>query len=80
MSGAERIILYVPGLKPKPPVDIHRANLLRDLSAGLQRTNPQVAEELASQPDCLRIVPWPNLFYPQPSDPVPDEPGLQRLH
>lgn len=79
MSGAERIILYVPGLKPKPPADVHRFNLLRCLSAGLLRTNPRVAEELAAQPDCLRIVSWPQLFYPAPSDAGPDEPGLQRL-
>ena len=79
MSGGERVILYIPGIKPKPPAHVHRANLLRCLQEGLRRTSPDVAVELAAAPECLRIAPWPHLFYPAPSDPGPDEPGLERL-
>lgn len=79
MSGGERIILYIPGIKPKPPAAVHRENLLRCLLEGLRRTSPDVAEELATNSDCLRIVAWPHLFYPAPSDAGPDAPGLERL-
>jgi hypothetical protein len=75
----KRAILYIPGIKPKPPAAIHRLNLERCLLEGLRRTSPDVAEELATEPDCLRIAPWPHLFYPAPSDPVPDAPGIERL-
>lgn len=78
MSG-DRVILYIPGLKPKPPAAIHRENLLRCLLEGLRRTSPDVAEELAAHSDCVRIAAWPHLFYPGPSDPQPDAPGLERL-
>ena len=79
MSGQERLILYVPGMKPKPPAEVHRHNLLRCLQEGLRRTSPQVAKELAEQPDCLQMVPWTRLFYPVSSDASVDEPGLERL-
>ncbi|UCG71647.1 MAG: hypothetical protein JSV45_10285 [Chromatiales bacterium] len=79
MNGGERVILYIPGIKPKPPADVHRENLLRCLQEGLRRTSPDVAAELAAAPECLRIAPWPHLFYPAPSDPRPDAPGIERL-
>lgn len=79
MSQDDPIILYVPGINPKPPAAVHRENLLRCLVEGLRRTSPDVAEQLAAEPSCLRIVPWPHLFYPAPGDPAPDAPGLERL-
>jgi hypothetical protein len=79
MNARQRIILYVPGMKPKPPALVHRANLLRCLQEGLRRTSPAVARELAADPDCLRLVPWPHLFYPAPSDASLDAPGVERL-
>ena len=79
MNGGERTILYIPGIKPKPPASVHRENLWRCLHEGLRRASPNVAAELAADPDCLQIAPWPHLFYPAPSDPRPDEPGLERL-
>ena len=79
MNDRQRIILYVPGIKPKPPVDVHRANLLRCLQEGLRRTSPGVARQLADDPDCLHVASWPHLMYPSPSDPGVDAPGLERL-
>jgi len=79
VNTLEPVILYVPGIKPKPPAPIHRENLLRCLLEGLRRTSPDVAAELQARPQCLRIVPWPHLFYPAPSDPGPDAPYIDRM-
>ena len=79
MNGTRRVIIYVPGMKPKPPAEIHRANLWRCLLEGVDRVRPQLTEALRSQADCFRLVPWPHLFYPVPSDASVDEPGLERL-
>lgn len=79
MSTGQRVILYVPGLKPKPPADVHRHNLLRCLLASLRRTAPDIAADLERQPDCLRLAAWSPLFYAEAGDAGPDMPGLERL-
>ncbi len=79
MSSSAKTIIYVPGMKPKPPVEIHRGNLWRALLEGARRINPDVADDIAGHFDRFKLAPWPHLFYPQPSDPSPDFPGLERL-
>ena len=79
MSGSGRTIIYVPGMKPKPPPEIHRANLWRSLLEGLRRARPEVAAQMAARSDCFELAAWAPLFYPEFSDPAIDEPGLQRL-
>ncbi len=79
MSASGKVILYVPGMKPKPPADIHRTNLRKCLQTALDRCDPAVAREFAAQAEAFRLAPWPHIFYPQPSDPGPDQPGLERL-
>ena len=39
-------IIYVPGLLPKPPEDVHRAALLRCLAAGIARIDSEIAETI----------------------------------
>jgi len=79
MSGSRPTIIYVPGMKPKPPAPDHRAALFRCLVAGIRRTDPAVADELAACPDCFRLVAWPHLFYDEPRDIAPDLPAIDRL-
>ncbi|MEO7386359.1 MAG: hypothetical protein ABIX37_05445, partial [Gammaproteobacteria bacterium] len=51
-----RRILYVPGIRAKPPPDIHRALMLRCLIEGIGRADEEVAAAFAADPDCLRLV------------------------
>ena len=57
------LIIYVPGLLPKPDRDTHRAALLRCLLAGVQRVDNQVAGDIASCTECFDIVAWTYDFY-----------------
>ena len=57
------LIIYVPGLLPKPDRDTHRAALLRCLLAGIQRVDEQVANDIASCSECFDIVAWTYDFY-----------------
>lgn len=50
------LIIYVPGLLPKPESEIHRDALLRGLLAGLQRVDGPVACAVASSRDSFNIV------------------------
>ena len=52
MTGSIRII-FVPGMKPKPPERIHRQVLGRCMRAGLERVDPDVAEPLRDGARCL---------------------------
>jgi hypothetical protein len=79
MLANDRAIIYVPGMKPKPPPEIHRARLWQALLEGLRRTRPQVAELIAAQPESFKLAAWAPLFYPEASDPAVDVPGLERL-
>lgn len=79
MNDTGKAIIYVPGMKPKPPAEIHRANLLRCLLEGLQRHDVQTARQLAEHEASFRLVPWPRIFYAEEKDPAPDQPGLERL-
>jgi hypothetical protein len=75
----ESRILYVTGMKPKPPPDIHRAALLRALTAGLRRTRPAAADWLERHDDRFSLISWTPLFYTETRDIRRDLPGLERL-
>jgi hypothetical protein len=62
-------IVYVPGIKPKPPAAEHRAALWRCLLEGVRRADAAVAGELAGQQDCFQLVSWAHVFYPTQRDP-----------
>jgi hypothetical protein len=57
------LMLYVPGLLPKPEAAIHRRALLRCLLAGLEREDAAVAAEVAAQRGCFDLVAWTYDFY-----------------
>ena len=57
------LILYIPGLLPKPEPEIHREALLRCLVAGVRRFDKEVAERIDSNAATFDIVSWTYNFY-----------------
>jgi hypothetical protein len=76
---SEPAILYVPGIKPKPPVAEHRAALWRCLLAGIAGQDPATAADMARHPDCFQVVSWAHVFYETRRDIALDLPGIERL-
>ena len=62
------VILYVPGLLPKPEPEVHRDALLRCLLAGLRRTDGPVAQSIALTHGGFDIVAWTYDFYREHRD------------
>lgn len=60
---AHPVIVYVPGLLPKPESRVHREALLRCLLAGLRRTDPEVANAVEENAACFDVVSWTFDFY-----------------
>ncbi|MCC5795357.1 MAG: hypothetical protein JJT85_11570 [Chromatiales bacterium] len=79
MSLGTPVIIYVPGLRPKPPPEVHRALLHRCLIEGIHRTEPALARALAGRDDWLRLVAWGDLLYPEYRDPSIDQPAIEQL-
>jgi len=76
---SEPEIIYVPGIKPKPPAGEHRAALWRCLLDGVRRVDPGAAADLARHPACFQLVSWAHVFYDVQRDFALDEPGIERL-
>ncbi len=79
MNDSHNVIVYVPGMKPKPEPAEHRPALWRCLLEGVRRADRAVAAELAGCPDVFRLVAWSHLFYHEPRDLSLDLPGIERL-
>jgi hypothetical protein len=73
------LIIYVPGLKPKPAPALHHAQLFRCLSAGLQHHAPDVAQWLQQHPHSFDLVGWTYDFYGEHRDIGLDMPGIDEL-
>ena len=61
------MIIYIPGLKPKPEPAQHREQLLRCLAEGVRRINPGIADAL-KEPGIFEVVSWTYDFYGQHRD------------
>jgi hypothetical protein len=61
------VIVYIPGLKPKPAPLLHREQLLRCLVSGVRRLDADIADRL-SEPDAFELVSWTYDFYGEYSD------------
>lgn len=57
------LILYIPGLLPKPEAGIHKDALRRCLLAGIERIDAEVAEEICQDEHCFDLVAWTYDFY-----------------
>ena len=82
------LILYIPGLLPKPAAETHRDALLRCLLAGVRRLDPAIADAISARPECFDIVSWTYDFYGDHRDfaldatsvtDVIEQPGAGRL-
>jgi len=62
------LILYIPGLLPKPEVEIHKAALLRCLLEGVRKNDAAVAEQIETAGGSFEIVAWTYDFYRQHRD------------
>lgn len=72
-------IIFVPGMKPKPPADDHRHELLRALLAGLSWARPEAARRLGAHPDRFTLISWTHRFYGRYRDIGLDVPGVDRI-
>jgi pimeloyl-ACP methyl ester carboxylesterase len=78
LSDLRRRIVFVPGMKPKPPAEIHRQALLRVLIAGIERIDQGLADELGRHEELFELVPWTYQFYGTYRDIGLDLPGIDR--
>lgn len=62
------LILYVPGLLPKPEPKAHRDALFRCLLAGLRRHDEAVTLDIAANLHCFDVVSWTYDFYHEHRD------------
>ena len=69
----------MPGVRPKPPPEIHRALLRRCVTEGVRRADPEVAAEFAADDELLRPVLWGHLLYDEYRDPTLDQAGIDGL-
>lgn len=65
---AQPLIIYVPGLLPKPPPEEHRDALLRCLMAGIRRIDAPVADAIAASSTNFDLVSWTHSFYGEHRD------------
>ena len=65
---AHPVIVYIPGLLPKPPPDVHKEALLRCLCTGIARIDPPVAKAIAERDEHFRLVSWTYDFYGEHRD------------
>ena len=57
------LIIYIPGLLPKPEPEKHRQALLRCLLTGLRRVDVEVAEAIEMNESVFELVSWTYDFY-----------------
>ncbi len=76
MSARETAIIFVPGIRAKPPAEAQLRELRRCLAAGLARQGAAEAETLAEQ---LELIGWSWHFYGEHGDIEPDLPAIERL-
>ncbi len=73
------LIVFVPGMKPKPPADVHLEALRRCLLEGLSRVDETVAADLAAHPEAFVRASWTYGFYQEYRDIGIDLPGIEAL-
>lgn len=63
LSNMTPLILYVPGLLPKPEAEIHKAALRRCLLEGVAKADPAIAEHMHAAAHSFDLVSWTYDFY-----------------
>ena len=74
----DRAIIFVPGIRPKPPAEQQAAQLQRCIKVGVRRAgcDDTLGVQLA---DSFQLVGWSRQFYGAHEDIAPDLPGIERL-
>ena len=73
------LILYVPGLMPKPEAGVHKAALRRCLLEGLRRHDAVIAAEIAAAERSFDLVAWTYDFYREHRDYALDARSVEAL-
>ena len=73
------LILYIPGLLPKPEPEIHREALARCLLTGVRRIDPAVADAVETATGAFDIVSWTYDFYGTHRDFELDRPAVDAV-
>lgn len=73
------LIIFVPGLRPKPETEKYVIELFRCLLEGLGRIDAAVAADLAAHDNCFQIIAWTFPFYGEHHDIEQDRPGIEAL-
>ncbi len=75
MSTIDPLLLYVPGLMPKPAASVHRDALARSLAAGLAG----IGADTAPAREAFAIYAWTHAFYGTDRDFALDSASVDRL-
>ena len=78
MAARKVAIIFVPGIRPKPPADQQQEQLRRCLAKALAAARAG-KEEAADIVNALNVVGWSHAFYGQHGDITVDMPGIERL-
>lgn len=73
------LILFIPGLRPKPEPVVHRQELFRCLLEGIRRIDPDVATTLAANQQNFKIASWTYDFYGEHRDIGLDQADIDAL-
>ncbi|MEM8981676.1 MAG: hypothetical protein AAGC71_01525 [Pseudomonadota bacterium] len=69
-------IIFVPGMKPKPPPSDHGREIWRCLVAGIERIDGDVGALLRGRDDLFDVAAWTHLFYDEFRDIGIDKPSI----
>lgn len=79
MIGAAAVaVIFVPGIRAKPPPEVQRAQLARCLEWSAHRAGATAAES-AALAGALELVPWSYGFYGTHEDITPFMPGIEGI-
>jgi len=78
-SAPQPLILFVPGLKPKPETVAYRQQLWRCLLEGVKRCDEGVARSMSNAPASFQVAGWTQGFYGEDRDIELDLPGVEAV-
>lgn len=76
---AEPLLLYIPGLRAKPPPRTYARELFRCVVEGVRRIDAAAAAEIHEHEPCFDIAGWTYDFYGEHRDIELDLPGIERV-
>ncbi|MDJ0710406.1 MAG: hypothetical protein QNJ14_08455 [Woeseiaceae bacterium] len=78
-ASVHPVIIYIPGLLPKPEPELHRDALFRCLIKGVERQDADVANAIRNTPGAFDVVSWTYDFYRVHRDFSLDEAAIKRV-